>query len=319
MRYSLKLKAYFWFLFILVFGLVGCMASTKEIETLVATPSTIEPTKINQQLETTMPTSVLPTQTIPSPSASVTPTHLPSPTPTKPLATATITPFPTLSIEREEMILSELMQTNGGCDLPCWWGVTPGSTTVHTAKDMFISWGISWNDGYVAIGRPRHIGVYSEFIVEDNIVQQIVADGTRDRYDLTYRFTEIWQHYMVVDVLERFGMPSHIFLTPPVFAEAGVPNEYQLLLYFAPSDVKLSYIIAAEHLDGGNNRICSDFEDVQSIYLRLYAPGELREDEASLQSSLENSILWETATGLSLEEFYEMFKDEDIINCIEVD
>lgn len=319
MRYSLKLKAYFWFLFILVFGLVGCMASTKEIETLVATPPTIEPTKINQQLETTMPTSVLPTQTIPSPSASVTPTRHPSPTPTKPLATATITPFPTLPIEREEMILSGLMQTNGGCDLPCWWGVTPGSTTVHTAKDMFISWGISWNDGYVAIGRPRHIGVYSEFIVEDDIVQQIVADGTRDRYDLAYRFTEIWQSYTVAEMLNRYGLPSHVFLAPPIAAEAGVPNEYSLLLYFTSSDIRIRYLVAAVYLGEGKNQICSDFEDVQDIRLRLYASGKLQQDEASLQSSPENYISWETATGTSLEEFYEMFKDEDIINCIEVD
>ncbi|MCP4538783.1 MAG: hypothetical protein GY832_16745 [Chloroflexi bacterium] len=29
-----------------------------------------------------------------------------------------------------------MLETNGGCDLPCWWGVTPGQSEWQTVMDL---------------------------------------------------------------------------------------------------------------------------------------------------------------------------------------
>src|SRR3972149_10258120 len=72
-------------------------------------------------------------------------THTPRPTPRPTVTlrsskTASITPEPTITlsptpsltalptldaVEAEKMLQSMLYQ-NGGCELPCWWGITPG-------------------------------------------------------------------------------------------------------------------------------------------------------------------------------------------------
>ena len=35
------------------------------------------------------------------------------------------TPLPDLTIDEARENLRNLLETNGGCDLPCWWGITP--------------------------------------------------------------------------------------------------------------------------------------------------------------------------------------------------
>ena len=63
----------------------------------------------------------------------------------------------------------------------------------------------------------------------------------------------------MAETLNRYGLPSHVFLAPPIAAEAGVPNEYGLLLYFTSSDIRIRYLVAAEYLGEGKNQI-SRFE-----------------------------------------------------------
>ena len=61
------------------------------------------------------------------PSETATLTHTPTNTPTL-IPTLTWTPLPTLSAEAAHAKIKELLKTNGGCELPCWWGIIPGKT-----------------------------------------------------------------------------------------------------------------------------------------------------------------------------------------------
>ena len=38
------------------------------------------------------------------------------------------TSYPRLSREEAKPRIIEMLQTNAGCRLPCWWGITPGKT-----------------------------------------------------------------------------------------------------------------------------------------------------------------------------------------------
>jgi hypothetical protein len=47
----------------------------------------------------------------------------------------TMTPVNLLSREQQ---LTQTYETNGGCKLPCYWGITPGETSWDVAS-MFVS------------------------------------------------------------------------------------------------------------------------------------------------------------------------------------
>ncbi len=72
-----------------------------------------------------------------SPGATLLSTTVPNPTPN-----LTWTPLPTLDKETSSRKITELMETNEGCELPCFWGIVPGQTTWQGAQqklETFVS------------------------------------------------------------------------------------------------------------------------------------------------------------------------------------
>ncbi len=47
----------------------------------------------------------------------------------------TDTPVSTFSPTEASARLQDLLKTNAGCRLPCWWGITPGKTTWDEAEE----------------------------------------------------------------------------------------------------------------------------------------------------------------------------------------
>ena len=83
----------------------------------------------------------------PSPQPTATRTAIPAtatPTMPKKIVTVTLrttfTPSktwtPTLSSEQQMTQVSDLLTNNGGCKLPCWWGIMPGETSWANAENI---------------------------------------------------------------------------------------------------------------------------------------------------------------------------------------
>lgn len=80
------------------------------------------------------------------PTSTVTPVHptstsplTPTPTQTKTLTptltpTPTWTPLPTIPPDERLDAMLDLLYTNAGCRLPCWWGIIPGETSWTSAR-----------------------------------------------------------------------------------------------------------------------------------------------------------------------------------------
>ncbi|MBM3153187.1 MAG: hypothetical protein FJZ96_13455 [Chloroflexi bacterium] len=73
--------------------------------------------------------------TTPSPSNTPTLVAEPSATPKTPSPTAS--PQATLSPEEAQEFIINLLETNGGCELPCLWGIYPGVSTVAETTAFF--------------------------------------------------------------------------------------------------------------------------------------------------------------------------------------
>jgi hypothetical protein len=100
------------------------------------------PTATSDQLEATRETREIASQT------TIQSTRTPSPTKIwpataevleKPVSTKTITPtsVPTLSVEQRKTMVSNNLLEDTSCNLPCWWGIMPGTTTWQEAEEQF--------------------------------------------------------------------------------------------------------------------------------------------------------------------------------------
>lgn len=165
-----KSKVYIKVLLITLLIFVSCTAGPKDRNATTnarATEFTItrflEPAKVTRtpslSITSTNTISSLPTEIAAFPSSKPTRVLI---TTTSPNPTPTFTPVATLSIEQEGTLLSSLLANNGGCELPCWWGITPGLTGVVEARDFFVLQGVDdWVESFdgtyalIGFGYPR--------------------------------------------------------------------------------------------------------------------------------------------------------------------
>lgn len=246
---------------------------------------------------TVTPSLVLPTRT---------------PLPTK---TPTPTPRPWFVNEREYAFLRELLETNGGCELPCWWGITLGETTWEEAKERLITPGLhraiphpalAYDYCYDITLRPR------EGIIQTIHIQAEVFPSTRSE-----RFARDWRRYSLDQVLTRYGMPSQVMLelwpNPP-----GPYYPYRLFIFYDHLGILIGYTGSA--VPGEPLRVCPRFEEMEILDLWLQSPerGVSLLELADLDPLEEAQMLpLEDATGMDVSTFYETFRQAGTAVCLE--
>lgn len=107
--------------------LFGCQSAPANYITTTTLESTSSPT--------TLPITPMPNLITPFVQTAETTYPTPSVTTTT-LAVVTPTTLSTLSYDEALVTVQTLYETNNGCLLPCWWGITPGKTTWEQTKDL---------------------------------------------------------------------------------------------------------------------------------------------------------------------------------------
>lgn len=274
------------------------------------------------------------------------PTKTPVPPTLTPSPTNTLTPEPTptltLTNEQKADNLRRLMTENGGCELPCWWGIVPGETNFAMIPELFVPQGLVgvkelsqlfvilkqermvWLEGGIELharGAGSSIGV--QFEVENDIIQSIKVRGGKANEE----FVDDWGHYSLDQVLTRYGVPSQVFVYNGRQAHPG-PAYYRLLLFYETIGVAIDYAGIAQHPIDGKSQVCPDLSQVSLINLFLYQPGKVDNvvelvlppqevDFVISSGTVYDLIKWEQSVGTSLEAFHETFKDGDSNNCFE--
>lgn len=263
-------------------------------------------------------------------------TPTPTTTPVLPVPTSSVTPSPTrisstptfaptLTSEQKADNFTRLMIENGGCELPCWWGIIPGETEIKTIADQFIPKGLIWWEEWNQLDASRSgSGALVTFSTEENVVQTIKVWGGSEGDT----FVQNWERYSLDQVLTRYGMPSDVFVYYPYKADPG-PSTYQLYLFYEARGIEIDYAgMSQDFNDKEETQVCPNLRNVFRINLFLYQPTQISNivetvippDTISFiagPDTVYDLISWEQATDTTLESFYETFSQLDSEACFE--
>jgi hypothetical protein len=215
----------------------------KSINNLVLFLSVIMATSCNSQPVTSSTLSTEPsiTESMKTPSRTVelTPTSIAISIPT-----SARTPLPTLNSEERDVFLTELMQTNGNCSEPCFWGIIPGMSNFDDAVVFLKSLGRKGLEG--ATDSTRYFNVTYPY-KEDLIGLGFLEQGGKvedirvglDGLDSGIISSSDWSAFRPDSIIKTHGTPSSVKI-----GLGEGPNGYviyQLLLSYDTEKLNILY------------------------------------------------------------------------------
>ena len=251
--------------------------------------------------------------------------------------------IPTLPEKQARSRLLELLANNGGCYLPCLWGITPGITTNLESRAILLPLsGISIST-HLSNNSPDSIWpTYTEgelktsadlrYIFEsDGVISRIafqvgefqeLPDRRSPIYD-SKTFGERLRPYMLPGILSEFGKPASVVIHTYGKQLTGSGGFEIVLLY--PDQGMLVHYTTQMKTVGVNAVGCPANAQVE---LELYPSGDADSFAKSLSSTIWGAFVlpepiddshWkpiDKANSMSLEQFYETFR-QPTEKCIE--
>ncbi|MFQ5616553.1 MAG: hypothetical protein ACE5GO_08855 [Anaerolineales bacterium] len=295
--------------------------------TQVQKPS-LTPIPTNSQIPSAT-SSKFPTTTL------VEPTLTPSVVPSVELPTST--PLPTYSAAEAKAIISELLLNNGNCRFPCWWGFRPGETSVQSVRPFLERFdGVSIiTIFYEFVGgthlrlseNSSHLNISFDVIFNQRTPNKVngfyvriwSVEGDFETGWNNTSFVPLLQAYSLTEILSTYGQPTNAL----IHGNTGWPA-FEFILDYANRGFSIWYSASLERV-GANYVGCMDNA---ILNLHLWDP-ELGYTWAEGVTRTSGGEDWEItalnglfltldeATSLTLDEFYETFKDHDNISCLE--
>ncbi|MCI0528596.1 MAG: hypothetical protein L0Y56_14250 [Nitrospira sp.] len=331
---------------------VGCSAgevpsvqegSSAVTEVVTMTP---EPTEI-PVITLTTPTVVATMTNEPTTTASAIPTISSSATPTITLSTTpTSVPVPTLTTIEEEALYQNLMATNGGCELPCWWGFKLGDS-LENVNQRFIGLGVPWLEvgsswkvdsdqmgtfsaGYADYYEDEQHGTVAVYRLDVNIefheldgsIEYIYVDVDRIKFEESQQeFIRDWKQYYLSSFLQRYGKPTQVYFRIRSIGDLMLTPEFSVSLLYREQGLAITYHIRGVWLDDQYTQaeVCFDIEDVSSLELSLFNPDGFDRwgyQFAPYHDELYEVLTWEAKFGMTLDTFYETYQHSENLNCL---
>jgi hypothetical protein len=212
------------------------------------------------------------------PSETATPTHLPSQTPT---ATLTMTPPIPLGSEEAEATIQALLREPVDCAAPCFFGITPGKTTLGEAWNIFTILGIlhkrsvyrhpDYKGMRLTTARYDFLRMGITLIARDDIVMSLDVNMTPEEQKAG--IPREWLTYSPETLIKRYGQPSKVELA----LDRGPNLYFEMILYFDKYDLIVSYAVNSDYPeDAGPLEVCpltAQF-DIVALWMgeNLYPP-----------------------------------------------
>jgi hypothetical protein len=188
------------------------------------------------------PTPFSPTFT-PSPSSTSIPATITPTSPPTQTQTQTLTPLATLEPEQARQTIQILLQGQTDCPASCFWGITPGHTTLGEARNIFTRLGLQMRNTNPPSGMFYEINYKNEegtaitplLTVQDDIVLNINLHINFQTYE--GGVITKWAAYSPGILIKRYGMPSRVDFG----ADWGPAPSFEMKMYFDSVDLIIQY------------------------------------------------------------------------------
>lgn len=272
------------FLLIFPFAIVGCVPSNK--------PTFIEKSVSSYQNSTQ-------TQKITSTAIKI--------FTTSPIRTQTITPVMTLRPDEAANSIKTLIQTSTDCMAPCFWGITPGQTTIVDAINIFTYLGLKvwkikktirdyYTINYDVLNGPTFM---VSLTVTNNQIDNIILDITPEKKIVG--LPRQWSAYSPETLIKRYGPPAAV-----EFSLGRATPIYSMSMYFDNKDLIIEYGGYYNLSDGQKLKVCPNIDQYYSV-------------RAWFGNNLENPplhvISLDQATDLTLGKFSQLMTTDSSDSC----
>jgi hypothetical protein len=265
------------------------------------------------------------------------PTVLDSTKPSEQTATPVLsTQVPTFPPNVAQSTFYNLLQDNGGCQFPCWWGLTPGVTDMITFRsllDTFESISVSniqsENGGYFNLHVQREnriIELQVEYYsansetVDRYWISTSVIQRTDEGYEVLYGdplYADVLKSYTLTDILSTYGAPSNVM----IYQEEGF-WWFSLIMYFRANGIFVEFLIPLEIV--GETYIGCPSNAITHLWLwspkHNFAISEILSMGVFKIRFMGPSSLYipvDEATDLSIDDFVQVFSDPENSSCLE--
>lgn len=235
-----------------------------------------------------------------------------------------VTPLPTLSRNEHESRILELLSDNGGCKLPCWWGILPGVTAWDEAWQILSPLG---PEPYVSIASTKEYLPGTQIVSLSIPVSESISAS--QSIHITLRIvntvqtisiypTERSDNFRLSRFLLNYGSPSEIWIHTYRSYLGGVPPA-DILLFYPEQGILARYSTELTQINESQDtaNICLD----STPHLTLWTPDEIINfDEIQNLAWLDYKkydkplLPLEQAADLTLEQFYNLRTQDNI--CI---
>lgn len=236
--------------------------------------------------------------------------------------------MPTLSPGDSQALVRKLLEENGGCYLPCWWGLTPGQSDWDTAKQFLETFVLEiekrWEETIIKDGAPViqagydgryeiESGVESNFyiLVENGVIEEIIFGGLGSQ-----------KNFRLHQLLADYGSPDEMYIKTYRYTNTGDPPPFSFILYYREKHFWADFKLEGE-IAGDNIRACPQSSNpriglgsparewvLDDLFPYIFGPPVPNAPEY-------RPLTLKEATGLELSTFTSIFKDPINQNCLE--
>ena len=229
---------------------------------------------------------------------------------------------PTVKADKSKRVVRDLLDNNSGCQLPCWWGITPGKTTWDEARQildevsLFIGGQQSSDDFYASVKAylpyPDDFAPYMEQLygVEDGVVN----------YIRVYNF-DLAPNYSLPSLLQSYGQPSEVGFEV-ISKEEREIQPFIVDVFYRELGILVEYSTVDPMKEVGENLQNCLISKMDSPFLHLWSVETQYLSFQEAKKFIDTTNLPEPkslleATGMDAKSFYETFKNSETDACLE--
>jgi len=243
------------------------------------------------------------------------PTSTPSPTSTRQLPDVQVLPVP----RKEKVEIVRLyLEEDSDCQLPCWWGITPGVTTLNEAVEilsrpatlMEIHRINSMDILFVQVPMPEKYypqDIYHTYFFDNNLTHSIeINPGYNSKYQIS-------------NILNLYGSPSEVWVTTFNQEKMGY-TLFSVIIFYPELGILVDHEFKEAYIHGDTIFGCPGEDTSPDLF--LFRPGYFNELEEVLSLISPEAYVWlpfqrvDDVSDLTIDKFYSLFNEYGKEDCI---